>query len=167
MLTDKMIHELQGLGFSQANLDRNGGPLCEPLRSKMVDAAARARASGATMSEICARLNVSRVTLKQLLGASGDESGQPGGRSRGRQRVGCPPRTVEVGMLLCRPRDGWKAAAFRVVASEGPVASVVTRFADGSEALTFDVAIAAILHPDGGWVLAADWTEKTKDGRPR
>lgn len=79
------------------------------------------------------------------------------------QKVGKRPTSVEVGMLLCRPGGGLKAATFRVVALGGSVASVVTRFADGSEALTVDVAIAAILHPDGGWVLAADWTE-TKEG---
>lgn len=79
------------------------------------------------------------------------------------QRKGDRPTSVEAGMLLCRPADGWKAAVLRVTATAGSIATVVTVLADGSNVLSVDLAVAAIVHPDGGWVLAADWTE-TKEG---
>ena len=81
----------------------------------------------------------------------------------GTQRSGTRPRTVEVGMVLCRPADGYCANSWRVDGVTGPDARV-RRLDAVDEGIGLPVAIAAILHEDGGWVLAEDWTAQVTDG---
>lgn len=71
------------------------------------------------------------------------------------QRAGTAPRTVEVGMVLCRPADGICASAWRVESVRAGV-SVVLADCDHPDR-RLPVAIAAIVHEAGGWVLAEDW----------
>lgn len=77
------------------------------------------------------------------------------------QRKGDRPTSVEAGMLLCRPADGVCASAWQVESVRPGVSATLVDYDHHDRHLP--VAIAAILHPDGGWVLAADWTE-TKEG---
>lgn len=64
-------------------------------------------------------------------------------------------------MVLCRPADGVCASAW-LVESVRPGVSATLSDCDHHDR-RWPVALAAITHPDGGWVLAADWTE-TKEG---
>lgn len=83
-------------------------------------------------------------------------------RDAASRRAGSRPRTVEVGMLLCRPADGVGASAW-LVESVRPGVSATLSDCDHHDR-HLPIAIAAIAHPDGGWVLAADWPAKTKGG---
>lgn len=79
------------------------------------------------------------------------------GRADTAQRSGTRPRTVEVGMVLCRPVNGCGASAWRVESVRAGVSAMLVDY----EGVGFraSVAIAAILHESGGWVLAEDWTK--------
>ena len=72
-------------------------------------------------------------------------------------RSGTRPRTVEVGMVLCRPADGVGASAWRVQSVQAGVSAVLVDHEGVGPRLS--VAIAAIVHESGGWVLAEDWTK--------
>lgn len=72
------------------------------------------------------------------------------------QRAGTTPRTVEVGMLLCRPADGTSAAVWCVESIRAGVNARLSYSEKDDRHL--HVATAAIVHEAGGWVLAADWT---------
>lgn len=89
---------------------------------------------------------------------------QPSGSPKPRpcaQRAGTTPRTVEVGMVLCRPAEGTCASAWRVEdVTPGLTTALIS---DVSHRRRMDVATAALVHEAGGWVLAADWTQPGAD----
>lgn len=83
----------------------------------------------------------------------------------GAQRAGTRPHTVEVGMVLCRPADGVGASAWRVESVRAGLSAVLVD-REGIAPCVF-VAVAAIKHEDGGWVLAEDWTAPAEGEGPR
>lgn len=81
----------------------------------------------------------------------------------GIDRAGTRPRTVEVGMLICRLFDGQGPGAWRVVKVGGPVAGLRHVDANGQLGTSRDQAVASIVHQDGGWILAEDWIGLTAE----